>query len=209
MPTLPPVVLEQWPARSDPGCRRFSTVADWRGSQYAVYDGEAYGGKRREFLHLLLLPRRARLALEPAIYVGFADSEDLELLLGNKWQVHDPFLVAGDPHSYREFIRHSRAEFSVAKGGYVKSHSGWVSDRTACYLASGKPALVQSTGFEQRLPTGRGLLTFRTFDEAVAGVEAINADYPAHSRAARQLAEEYFDSDKVLGRLLERVGLGG
>jgi hypothetical protein len=209
VPTLPPVVLEQWPAHIDPACRRFSTVGDWRGSQYAVFDGESYSGKRREFLRFLLVPRRARQPVEPAIYVGFADSEDLELLLGNKWVVHDPFLSAGDPHSYREFVRYSRAEFSVAKGGYVKSNSGWVSDRTACYLASGKPALVQSCGFERRLPTGSGLLTFSTLEEALAGIEAINGDYLSHCQAARQLAEEYFNSDVVLGRMLDRVGLGG
>jgi hypothetical protein len=204
---LPPVILDQWPARIDPACQRFSTVADWRGSQYAVFEGEAYSGKRREFLRFLLLPRRTRQPMEPAVYVGFEDSEDLELLLGNKWTVHDPFLYAGDPHSYREFIQHSRAEFSVAKGGYVKSNSGWVSDRTACYLASGKPALVQATGLERRLPTGQGLLTFRTLEEAIAGVESINDDYLSHCRTARQIAEEHFDSDLVLGSLLQRVGL--
>jgi hypothetical protein len=209
VPILPPVVLEHWPPHIDPACQRFSTVADWRGSQYAVFEGESYSGKRREFLRFLLLPRRTRQPVEPAIYVGFEDSEDLELLLGNKWVVHDPFLYAGDPHSYREFIQYSRAEFSVAKGGYVKSNSGWVSDRTACYLASGKPALVQSTGFEGRLPAGKGLLTFRTLEEAMAGVRAINADYLSHGQAARQMAEEHFHSDVVLGRLLERVGLAG
>jgi hypothetical protein len=209
VPILPPVVLEHWPAHIDPACQRFSTVGDWRGSQYAVFEGESYSGKRREFLRFLLVPRKTRQPVEPALYVGFADSEDLELLLGNKWLVHDPFLCAGDPHSYREFIRYSRAEFSVAKGGYVKSNSGWVSDRTACYLASGKPALVQATGFERQLPTGLGLLTFRTLEEAVAGVEAINGDYLSHCQAARRLAEERFNSDVVLGSVLERVGLGG
>jgi len=208
-PMLPPVALEHWPASGDPACQRFSTVADWRGSQYAVFKGKSYSGKRREFLRFLILPRRTRQPLEPALLVGFTDSEDLELLLGNKWVVHDPFQYAGDPQSYREFIRYSRAEFSVAKGGYVKSNSGWVSDRTACYLASGKPALVQSTGFERCLPTGQGLLTFRTVEEAVAGIEAINGDYPAHSLAARRIAEERFNSDVVLGHVLERVGLGG
>lgn len=114
---------------------------------------------------------------------------------------------AGDPYSYREFIQFSRAEFSVAKNGYVKSNSGWISDRTACYLASGKPALVQSTGFEGYLPTGKGLLTFRTLEDAVRSIEAINNDYLSHCRATRQIAEKYFYSDVVLGYILEQVGL--
>jgi hypothetical protein len=119
----------------------------------------------------------------------------------------DPYLVAGDPLSYREYIRYSRGEFSVAKSGYVLSNSGWVSDRTACYLASGKPALVQATGFEDYLPTGQGLLTFRTLEEAIAGFEAIEGAYLAHATAARKLAETYFNSDIVLGSVLEHVGL--
>src|SRR6185436_14133282 len=96
------------------------------------------------------------------------------------WFVRDPYLYAGDLESYREFIRFSRAEFSVAKGGYIKSRSGWLSDRTASYLASGKPAVVQSTELEWRLPTGKGLLTFRTVEEAVAALEAVEQDYVSH-----------------------------
>ena len=119
----------------------------------------------------------------------------------------DPYAFAGDLHAYQEFIQGSRAEFSVAKNGYVKSRCGWISDRTACYLASGKPALVQSTGFEKRLPTGEGLLTFSTLEEAVAGIENINENYMQHATSARQLAERYFDSHVVLGTILDRVGL--
>jgi hypothetical protein len=98
------------------------------------------------------------------------------------------------------------AEFSVAKGGYVKSRSGWFSDRTACYLASGKPAIVQSTQFERRLPVGEGLLTFRSVEEACAAIEAIDHDYLEHCRAARRIAERYLDSAIVLGTILDRVG---
>src|SRR6266545_2825937 len=194
---LPPVALEWWPACIDERCRRFSTVADWRGSQQATFQGDHYGGKREEFLRFISVPVQAKQRIEIALCVGQHDYEDLGVLDRNNWRVRDPVWFAGDPHSYREFIRYSRAEFSIAKNGYVKSNSGWVSDRTACYLASGKPALVQSTGFERRLPTGRGLLTFRTFEEAVAGVEAINGDYRAHCQAARRLAEERFNSDVV------------
>jgi hypothetical protein len=207
IPIVPPVALDEWPCRSDPRCTRFSTVADWRGSQEAMYDAEYYGGKRREFLRLLRLPRDSRRRIELALCVGPEDCEDVELLVGNKWVLHDPYLFAGDPHSYREFVQLSRAEFSVAKGGYVKSNSGWVSDRTACYLASGKPALVQSTGFEGRLPTGRGLLTFRTTAEAMAGLDEIDRNYAEHARAARSIAEQHFDASIVLRRMLAHAGV--
>ena len=204
-PTFPPVVVDLWPAHIDPACERLSTIADWRGSQYARYDGELYAGKREEFIRFLEVPRRAQRPIEIALNIGQHDHEDLGLLLENDWLVRDPYLYAGNLESYREFIRFSRAEFSVAKSGYVKSRCGWISDRTACYLASGKPALVQSTEFEQRLPAGHGLLTFRTVQEAVDGLEVIERDYVAHAHAARELAEQYFDSGRVLSSLLERA----
>jgi hypothetical protein len=207
IPIIPPVFLDEWPARPDPRCTRFSTVADWRGSQEAMYEEEYYGGKRKEFLRLLRLPRDSRQTIELALCIGSEDAEDAALLVGNNWVLDDPYLYAGDPFSYREFIQHSRAEFSVAKGGYVKSNSGWISDRTAAYLASGKPALVQSTGFEGRLPTGSGLLTFRTAEEARAGFDEINRNYAEHSRAARRIAEQYFDSTVVLRNVLQRSGV--
>jgi hypothetical protein len=204
---VPPVVLDLWPPHIDETCERFSTVADWRGSQAAIFEDELYGGKRREFIRFLHLPKESQQRIELALFISPHDCEDLALLVGMQWQILDPCLYAGDPESYREFIQYSRAEFSVAKNGYVKANSGWISDRTACYLASGKPALVQSTGLEGRLPTGKGLLTFRTLEEALAGIDAINQNYLAHCQAARQIAEKYFDSDEVLGSILERVGL--
>jgi hypothetical protein len=205
-PTLPPVVLDLWPAHVDASCERVSTIADWRGSQYARFESELYAGKREEFIRFLELPRRAQRPIEVALNIGQHDYEDLGVLLRNDWFVRDPYLYAGNLESYQEFIRFSRAEFSVAKGGYVKSGCGWLSDRTACYLASGKPAVVQSTEFEWRLPTGTGLLTFRTVEEAVEALETIEQDYLSHARAARQIAEQHFDSDRVLGLLLERAG---
>jgi hypothetical protein len=206
-PTLPPVVLELWPARIDASCERLTTIGDWRGSQHARFEGETYTGKREEFLRFLDLPMRAGRPIEPALSIWQRDHQDLGQLLEHGWCVRDPFLYAGDLDSYREFIQCSRAELSVAKGGYVKSASGWVSDRTACYLASGKPAIVQSTQLERRLPTGSGLLTFATVDQARDAVEALDDDYLAHCRAARQIAESHFDSRIVLGSLLDRVGL--
>ena len=206
-PTLPPVHLEAWPSCIDETCQRFCTVADWRGSQHAIFEEQYYGSKRDEFVRFLSLPVRADQRIELALCMGQQDFEDLGLLDGHNWRVRDPYLYAGDPMSYREFIQNSRAEFSVAKRGYIKSNSGWLSDRTACYLASGKPALVQSTGWEWRLPVGKGLLTFTTMDDAVSGIDSINRDYLSHCEAARRIAEKYFDSDIVLGSLLDRAGL--
>jgi hypothetical protein len=206
-PIVPPVVLELWPPHIDEKYQRFSTIADWRGSQAAVFEGVHYGGKRAEFLRFLEVPLEVQQRIELALFISQREYEDLRLLGQHKWHVQDPVFWAGDPYSYREFIQFSRAEFSVAKHGYVKSNSGWISDRTVCYLASGKPALVQSTGFEGRLPTGKGLLTFHTVEEAIAGIQAINEHYLAHCHAARQIAEEYCNSDTVLGSMLEQVGL--
>ncbi len=206
-PILPPVVLDLWPAHVDPSCQRLSTIGDWHGSQYAEFEGELYAGKREEFIRFLEVPKRAGRPIEPALSIWQRDHDDLGLLLRNEWCVRDPFLYAGDLESYREFIQFSRAEFSVAKSGYVKSRSGWFSDRTACYLASGKPAIVQSTQFEWRLPAGVGLLTFRSVEEACAPIEAIDHDYVEHCRAARRIAERYFASAIVLGSILDRVGL--
>ena len=204
---LPPVALDHWPARIDPNCRRIGTVGDWRGSQHALYEGEYYGGKRREYLELLHLPRAAGVSPELALCIGSDDWEDIGLLNVSRWKVLDPFLYAGDPHAYRSFIQHSRAEFSVAKSGYVKSNSGWISDRTACYLASGKPALVQATGWEWKFPGQKGLVAFHNLEEAIAALKAIDADYPGHCAAARRIAEEHFDSSKILTHVLGHVAL--
>jgi hypothetical protein len=206
-PIFPPVVLDLWPAHVDEACERLSTVADWRGSQYARFEDELYAGKRDEFIRFLEVPRRVQRPVELALTIGQHDHEDLGLLLRNQWFVRDPYLYAGDLESYREFIQSSRAEFSVAKSGYVKSHSGWFSDRTACYLASGKPAVVQSTGFERQLPTGDGLITFGTVQQAVDAIEEIERDYRAHAEASRRIAEERLDSRLVLASILSQVGL--
>jgi hypothetical protein len=202
---FPPVVLDLWPAHIDTSCERLSTIGDWHGSQYAHFEGELYGGKREEFIRFLDLPKRARRPIEVALCMFQHDHEDLGLLHRNEWVVRDPYLYAGDLESYREFIQFSRAEFSVAKSGYVKSRSGWFSDRTACYLASGKPAVIQSTKLEEHLPTGMGLLTFETVEEACAALEEVDDAYLEHCQAARRIAETYFDSSLVLASILDRV----
>jgi hypothetical protein len=206
--TRPFVVLDQWPVsdRGDPN--RLTTIGSWRGPYGPItYGGRTYGLKVHEFRKFLELPRRVPQALELALDIHPADEKDLHLLREHGWQIVDPRAAVPDPPAFRSYIQTSGGEFSVAKGVYVDTDSGWFSDRTVRYLASGKPALVQETGFSRNYPVGEGLIPFRTLDEAVAGAERIAADYDRHCRAARALAEEFFDSDKVLGRLLEEVGV--
>jgi hypothetical protein len=136
-----------------------------------------------------------------------ADAVDAALMRSHRWLLVDPRVLASSPDDFRHYVQASGSEFSVAQGIYVETWCGWFSDRTTRYLATGKPALVQDSGFTRQVPTGEGLLSFTTLDEAVAGASAIARDYKAHAEAARSIAEEYFDSDKVLGRMLDEVGL--
>ena len=204
--TRQPVVLDQWPCST--GGASWTTVATWRGPWGPLeYCGETYGSRVHEFRALASLPRATGLRNELALDIHAGDSPDIELLRAGGWMLVDPARVAWDPDSYRAFVRRSRAELCVAQSMYVKTRSGWFSDRSACYLASGKPVLAQDTGFSDTLPTGDGLLAFTTVGEAIAGIEEIERDYERHSAAARELAETYFDSDKVLGNLLAELGV--
>jgi len=203
---VPPVALEYWPAQSDVTAAKFTTVGQWRG-QSAVWNGEGYWPKREEFLRVIELPRKTAQPIELALLIHESESEDLSVLCNNGWRMVDPHEAAGGADGIRAYIQRSRAEFSVAKHGYVKSKSGWFSDRTVCYLASGRPVLVQDTGIGRHLPVGRGLLTFSTIDEALQGIQSINGDYAGHCAAARKLAEERFAAPKVLQSILERAGV--
>jgi hypothetical protein len=212
LPTLPPVVLAEWPAA--PPTReaelRFSTVATWR-SPYGQLqiDGRTIGLKHHEFRRVIDLPRRVPGAsFELALDIHRADAADFEALVRHGWTVVNPRRVCGSPESFRDYVRGSGAEFSVAQGVYVETACGWFSDRTAAYLASGRPALVQDTGIVD-LPLGEGLITFASTADAAAGAERIAADPEAHGQAARALAEAHLDSDLVLGRLLTALGIGG
>lgn len=152
------------------------------------------------------LPRRGDTRFRLALEIDPSDTLDLELLRSGGWQLVDPRDVASDPAAYLSFVQGSLAEFTVAKGIYTELRTGWLGDRTACYLASGKPALVQDTGLAEHYPLGEGLLAFSTLEEAVEGVSAILQDYPRHAGAARRIAETHFDARIVLGRLLEELG---
>jgi hypothetical protein len=202
---LPPVVLDYWPVCVDAGCERFTTIASWAGYSDLCHRGEWYGAKGEEFRRFAALPRRVDQALEVAMRRHDRDEEGVRLLRESGWVVTDANRIC-DLDSYQAYIASSRAEIGIAKNAYVKGRSGWFSDRASHYLAAGKPVLAQSTGFEHRLPTGRGLLTFETLEEARDGICRINADYAAHCRAARGFAQEHLGYDKVIPRMLDECG---
>jgi hypothetical protein len=208
--TPQPVVREHWetpplPAAND---RPFTSVVSWRGPNGPIAFGErTYGLRVHEFRRFAELPHESRDHFEVALDIDSADRPDRDMLESNGWLLHDPLEVAGDPDRYRDFVHGSAAEFMVAKNLYVDTHSGWISDRSLCYLASGRPVLMQDTGIGERYPTGTGLVTFRTRAEAAAGVQSIRGDYARHARAARDIAAEFFDARLVLGRLVSRLGV--
>jgi hypothetical protein len=206
-PTRQPVVLEHWPASGEGEHDRFTTVASWRGPYGPVqYGGHTYGLKVHEWRQFVELPERAQQVFEIALDIHPADDSDLNMLRRYGWQIVNPRTIAPEPAGFRRYVETSGAEFSVAQGIYVDTESGWFSDRTVRYLASGKPTLVQDTGFSRNYPVGEGLVPFRTLEQAIDGARRIARDYGGHSRAARAIAESYFDSDTVLGRLIEEVG---
>jgi hypothetical protein len=196
--TRPPAVLDEWPV-SGGAFDRFTTVSTWRSPFGAI---EPYGLKHHQWRMFLDLPEQTGLAFEAALDIDPADAADRDALEQSGWHLVDPGVTA-EPELFRDYVQGSGAEFSVAQGIYVETDSGWFSDRTVRYLASGRPVLVQDTGFTSTLPAGEGLLAFRTCEEAAAGARAIADDYERHARAARAVAEEHFDSDRVLARMLE------
>lgn len=206
IPTLPPVALEHWPLVPDGA--GFTTVASWRGPFAPIdYGGQTFGLRVHEFRKFLPLAERVKAEFELALDIDPSDERDLAALQEHGWTLTHPSMVAHDPISYRSFIQRSRAELTVAKNMYVDTCSGWFSDRSACYLASGKPVLAQDTGFGNQLPTGSGLLSFATLDEALDGAERLLADPDLHALAARRTAEEHLASDRVLGRLMDDLGI--
>lgn len=211
-PTRPPAVLAHWPAVDPPHTgaagRGFTTVGSWRGPYGPVTaGGRTFGLKVHEFRRFIDLPRRVARDFEIALDIYPADGRDLERLRSHGWRIVDPRRVVPDPLAFRGYVQASDAEFSVAQGIYVETRSGWFSDRTVRYLASGRPTLVQDTGFSRNHPVGDGLVAFRTLEEAAAGARRILADYENHCRAARALAEERFEAGRVLGRLLDEAGV--
>lgn len=208
--TRQPVLLDEWPVSAEGDPTRFTSVAKWRGpGPHGRLDsiGLDIGDKADELAKVIELPERVPQTFEIALNIDQSEREDRARLERYGWRLVDPAAVASDPESFRRYVQTSGAEFSVAKGAYAATASGWFSDRTTRYLASGKPALVQDTGFGRIIPTGEGLLAFRTLAEAVDGVERIHSDYAGHCTAARGIAEEFFDSRTVLARFAEELAV--
>ncbi len=207
IPTLPPVALDHWPVARGPAAREaFTSVGHWRSYGSIDYEGIHYGQRAHSLRELVELPRASDARFQLALGIHRDERPDLEALRANGWELLDPGEVAGSPEAYAEFVRGSMAELSVAKSGYVASRSGWFSDRSACYLASGRPVVAQETGFSAFLPTGKGLLAFTTTAEAAQAVADVKRNWKRHSRAARALAEGHLDARKVLPRLLDSLG---
>lgn len=204
--TIQPVVLERWPVADGIRYDALTTIANWRGYGSIEHDGVHYGQKAHSLRPLFWLPAETKEKFLLALGIHPDEKEDLRALRECGWQLLDPHQVASTPRSYGEFIRGSKAEFGLAKSGYVVSRCGWFSDRSVCYLASGRPVIAQDTGFGRELPTGRGLFRFTTAEDVLNAIEQLRSGYAAHARSARELAVEYFDSAKVLGRLLDTVG---
>jgi hypothetical protein len=205
-PTRPPVILELWP-RDERRPEFFTTIATWENKgKNITFEGADYTwSKHLNFLRFLDVPKRVRQGFTMAM---LPPSEAVEAeVTDNGWRVIDPRPVSAGMPAYAEFIRGSRGEFTVAKDIYVRPNSGWFSDRSVCYLAAGRPVITMRTGFSKFYPVGAGLFEFSTMDEVLAAIEAINQDYSRHSRAAREIAAEYFAADRVVSRLVNESGL--
>ena len=206
--TQQPVVLDEWPCMAPRESADLTTIANWRGYGSVEFDGQHYGQKAHSLRQFIALPRFTKEKFAPALAIHPGEHSDLAALAENGWTIQDPGRVASSPSGYRRFIQQSKAEFGIAKSGYVASRCGWFSDRSCCYLASGRPVIAQQTGFDEFLPTGSGLFAFETMDHILSAIGELRSDYRRHARAAREIAEEHLDSGRVLPRLLEQVGLG-
>lgn len=208
--TPQPVALDHWPAQSpESGAGgAFTSVASWRGPFGPIeYEGVTYGLRVHEFRRFADLPRRTPEPLEVALDIHEAETADLALLRSNGWRLADPAREAADPWAYRAYVQRSKGELMIAKNMYVASRSGWLSDRSICYLASGRPVVAQDTGISELYPVGTGLLTFTEPEEAAAALARVAAGYEDHCAAARALAEEHFEARRVIGLLLEELGV--
>jgi hypothetical protein len=203
--TPPPVFLPEWPPAPAESGAPYTTVAHWWGGSVR-FGGERFSNdKRAGFLEYAQLPGLTPVTLELAICLRQVQEEWRTRLEPLGWRLREAWDVSATPEQYRAYIQRSRGEFSCAKPTYVKLETGWISDRTACYLASGKPAVVQHTGPSRYLPSDEGLFRFQTMDEAVRALAQVESDYERHCRLARALAEEYFDGRRVVRRVLEHA----
>jgi hypothetical protein len=209
LPTRQPVVTDLWKANRSPArAAVFTSVANWStsGLKDITWRGEKYlWSKSREFVRFVALPKRAGEPFELATEIK--DAKTRAKFLRNGWLLRSPLQLSVDYWSYRDYIRRSKGEFTVAKDQYVRLNTGWFSDRSACYLAAGRPVILQETGFTANYGNTAGLFGFRSLGEIVQAVRMINRDYARHSRAARQLARNLFEAEVVLKSLLDCAGL--
>ena len=209
LPTRQPVVTDLWKTNRAPSrAAVFTSVANWStsGLKDIIWRGEKYlWSKSREFLRFLAAPKKAGETFELA--TNIPDAKTRAKFLRNGWRFHSPLQLSVDYWLYRDYVRRSRGEFTVAKDQYVRLNTGWFSDRSACYLAAGRPVIIQQSGFTQHYGNDGGLCAFSSIKEIVEAVKAINADYAKHSRAAREVAREIFEAEKVLASLLDRAGV--
>ncbi len=205
MATPPPVVVDRWPEDHPLEHRALTTVANWRGYGSVDRGGVLHGQKAHSWRALLGVGARSTVPCTPALAIHPDEEPDLAALREHRWTLLDPAAVAGTPEAYHRFVSGSLAELAVAKSGYVVSRSGWFSDRSACYLAAGRPVIAQDTGFADHLPTGQGLLAFDDVDGALEAIAAVEADYERHRRAARAVATEHLDARRVLPRLIDHA----
>jgi hypothetical protein len=206
-PTRSPVILDYWDSPCNPAARSFTTIAHWDQSVKDLeYHSERYSwSKHREFLKIIELP--SRTAQEFSLALAIDDLAAVQVLEDRGWRVEDAYEVSKTLESYREYIWRSRGELTVAKDMNVRLRSGWFSERSACYLAAGKPVVTQETGFSKSIPTGLGLYAFEKLEDIPPAIEAINSDYPRHSQAAKEIAAEYFDAEKLLRQVMIKAGL--
>ncbi|MGE5193886.1 MAG: hypothetical protein ACM3U2_15430, partial [Deltaproteobacteria bacterium] len=210
-PTRPmrqPIVLDLWDG-GPPSRTAFTTVTNWEVRGYDVeFLGQRYTwSKHHEYLKIIDLPHKTDACLELAMGLSGVSPEVRELLRHNGWLTVDAYEMSLDPWPYRDYIRNSAAELSVAKDMVARTKCGWFSERSACYLAAGRPVITQDTGFGRTLPTSRGLFAFKTADDILTAIDAVQGDYAGHSRAAKAIAEEFFRAETVLGKVLDVVGL--
>jgi hypothetical protein len=203
-----PVVLSEWATQAEPR-PVFTTVTNWEVRGYDVeWRGQHYTwSKHHAFLRVLDLPVRTGAVLELALGLSGVSSDVRADLSAHGWSLADAFSMSLRPWPYRDYVRASMAEFSVAKDMVARTRCGWFSERSACYLAAGRPVVTEDTGFGSVLPVGEGLFSFRTIDEAADAIEQVRGDYTRHSAAARAIAEEYFRAESVLGRMMKDLSL--
>src|SRR5205814_8165332 len=187
MIALQRIVLDRWPLAKQITCDALTTIANWRGYGSIEHQGVMYGQKVHSLRRFMSLPMLTQEKFMLAVSIHAKETRDLADLANNGWQLIDPVDVAGTPAKYQQFIQGSKAEFGIAKSGYVASRCGWFSDRSVCYLASGRPVIAQETSFSRFLPVGQGLFAFETVDDVLGAIDSVNRDYARHAQSARAL----------------------